>query len=222
MRLRNEIYNPTTMIHDKDGNPLYDENSIKHIWQEYFKGLLNPASPRNTQYQFTQRHPDHEEPTILKSEVRKAVKISPRNKAASVDEILTEAILACAETGITWLTTIFQKAWTEIKVPEDWQRAVVVPIWTKKGSKNDCSAYRGISLLSNTGKIYAKILEQRIRYKVEPLLSDVQMGFRKGSGCTDAIFALRQLSETQHQRHSTPASDRVQVPRWHIYRRWTI
>ena len=43
--------------------------------------------------------------------------------------------------------------------------------------------------------MYAKILEQRTRYKVEPLLSEAQMGFRKGRGCTDAIFALRQLSE---------------------------
>ena len=43
--------------------------------------------------------------------------------------------------------------------------------------------------------MYPKILEQRTRYKVEPLLSEGQMGFRKGRGCTDAIFALRQLSE---------------------------
>ena len=148
-------------------------------------GLVYPANPRNTQYRFNSYNP----------EIRKAVKTSPRNKAAGVDEITTEAILACGETGITWLTTIFQKAWNERKVPEDWQRAVVVPIWKKKGSKNDCGTYRGISLLSYTSKIYANILEQRTRYKVEPLLSDVQMGFRKGRGCTDAIFALRQLNE---------------------------
>ena len=158
------------------------KNSIKHRWQEHFKGLLNPANKRNTQYQFTPRHTDHEEPTILKSEVRKAVRTSPRNKAAGVNEIITEAILACGETGITWLTTIFQKAWNERKVHEDWQRAVIVPIWKKKGIKKDCDKYRGISLLSHTGKICAKILKQRTRHKVEPLLSDVQMGFRKGRG----------------------------------------
>ena len=110
MRLREEIYNPSTVIHDKDGNPVYDENSIKHIWQEHFKGLLNPASPRNIQYQFTPRNPDHEEPIILKSEVRKAVKKGPRNKAARVGEIITEAKLACGKTWITLLTTLFQKA----------------------------------------------------------------------------------------------------------------
>ena len=87
------------------------------------------------------------------------MKTIPKNKAAGIDGIATEAILACGETGTTWLTTIFQKAWTERKVPEDWQRAVVVPIWKKKGSKKDCSTYRGISLLSYTGKMYAKILE---------------------------------------------------------------
>ena len=109
--------------------------------------------------------------------------------------ITTEAILACGETGIQWLTAIFQKAWEERKVPEDWQNALVVPIWKKKGSKKDCSTYRGISLLSHVGKLYAKILEQRTRAKTEHLLSDAQFGFRKGRGCTDAVFALRQLCE---------------------------
>ena len=57
------------------------------------------------------------------------MKTSPRNKATGVDEITTEAILACGGTGMTWLTAIFKKAWKERKVPEDWQRAVLIPIW---------------------------------------------------------------------------------------------
>lgn len=43
--------------------------------------------------------------------------------------------------------------------------------------------------------MYAKIIENRVRYIVETQLSKSQFGFRKGRGCTDAIFALRQLSE---------------------------
>jgi len=80
-------------------------------------------------------------------------------------------------------------------VPTDWQRAIVIPIWKKKGSKRDCGKYRGISLLSHVGKMFSKILEKRIRPIVEPQLSESQFGFRKGRGCTDAIFALRQLCE---------------------------
>ena len=73
-----------------------------------------------------------------------------------MDEITTQAKLAYGETGITWPTTMFQKAWKERKVPEDWQRAVLVPIWKKKGSKKDCGTCIGISLLSHPGKTYAK------------------------------------------------------------------
>ena len=40
-----------------------------------------------------------------------------------------------------------------------------------------------------------KVLEQQTGYKVEPFLSETQTDFKKGWGCTDAIFALRQLSE---------------------------
>lgn len=82
--------------------------------------------------------------------MRKAIKTSPKGKAAGIDGITTEAILASGETGITWLTTIFHKAWEEGKVPDDCQKAVVVPLWKKKGSKKDC----------HVGKMYAKVLEQ--------------------------------------------------------------
>ena len=101
-----------------------------------------------------------------------------------------------------WLTKIFNQAWAEKTVPEDWQRAVITPIWKKKGSKRDCGAYRRISLLSLVGKMFARILSNRIRPIVEGSLSPSQFGFRKGRGCTDAIFALRQMSEKtiEHQQ----------------------
>jgi hypothetical protein len=79
--------------------------------------------------------------------------------------------------------------------PEDWQKSIIIPIWKKKGSKRDCGKYRGISILSHTGKMYAKIMEKRIRPIAEAQLCQAQFGFRKYRGCTDAIFALRQMCE---------------------------
>ena len=43
--------------------------------------------------------------------------------------------------------------------------------------------------------MFARILEKRIIYIVEPQLSENQFGFRKNKGCSDAIFILRQLQE---------------------------
>ena len=70
---------------------------------------------------------------------------------------------------VNWLEKIFNKAWKERKVPEDWQKAVVVPIWKNKGNKKDFETYRGISLLSHVGKMYA--MEGWTRPKLEPQLS---------------------------------------------------
>ena len=42
-------------------------------------------------------------------------------------------------------------------VLEDWRSAVIVPLYKGKGERTECKNYRGISLLSMVGKIYAGI-----------------------------------------------------------------
>ena len=112
MRVRDKPFEPATTINDINGEALHEEEEITKRWENHFKDLLNPSGVREqgTQSRFNPSHPDHSEPTILESEVRKVVKISPKGKAAGVDGTTTEAILVCGETGSQWLTTIFQKA----------------------------------------------------------------------------------------------------------------
>ena len=43
--------------------------------------------------------------------------------------------------------------------------------------------------------MFTRLLEKRIRYIVEPQLSENQFGFRKNKVCSGAIFILRQLQE---------------------------
>ena len=40
-------------------------------------------------------------------------------------------------------------------VPEDWRSAVNVSLYKGKGGMTECENYKGISLLSVAGKIYA-------------------------------------------------------------------
>ena len=77
----------------------------------------------------------------------------------------------------------------------EWRQSIIIPILKRKGDRRECSQYRGISLLSQSSKVFARILEKRIRYIVEPQLSENRFGFRKNKGCSDAIFILRQLQE---------------------------
>ena len=45
------------------------------------------------------------------------------------------------------------------------------------------------------GKVYGRILINRIRDKTENVISEVQSGFRRGRGCIDQIFIVRQVCE---------------------------
>ena len=64
-----------------------------------------------------------------------------------------------------------------------------------KGDMYECSNFRGISLLSVVGKVYGRVLINRIRDKTENVIAEVQGGFRRGRGCTDQIFTVRQICE---------------------------
>ena len=59
----------------------------------------------------------------------------------------------------------------------------------------DPGKYLGITLLRHVMKLLERILDGRIRKRVEQELGEEQHGIRKGRGTTDRMFALRQLAE---------------------------
>ncbi|GFS24459.1 retrovirus-related Pol polyprotein LINE-1 [Elysia marginata] len=135
MRVRDNPFDPTSVVNGPKGQPLYEDDLIRGRWEEYFYDLQNPAGILDTGEGFDPSQPDHQEPNILESEVRWAVKDSPKDKAAGDDGITTRAVLACREICIQWLISMFQRAWEERKVPDDWHGAIVVPIWKCKGEQ---------------------------------------------------------------------------------------
>ena len=50
-----------------------------------------------------------------------------------------------------------------------------------KGDRNDCKNYRGISPLSIPGKVYGRILIERVHVLTEGMIGEEQCGFRSGS-----------------------------------------
>ena len=63
------------------------------------------------------------------------------------------------ETFSHWVE-VFNIVWREGVAPSDWKNAVIVPVY-KKGSRLDCTNYRGISLMSVVGKVFARVLNER-------------------------------------------------------------
>jgi len=74
---------------------------------------------------------------------------------------------------------------------EDWKSSVVLPIYKGNGDLIECGSYRGIKLLEHAMKVVERTFKQRIRQLI--YIDDMQFGFMKGKGTTDAIFIVREV-----------------------------
>ena len=72
---------------------------------------------------------------------------------------------------------------------------LIVPIWKRKGDVHDPGKYRGITLLSQVRKLLERVLDARIRRRVECDVGEEQQGFRKGRGTADGMYVLRHMVE---------------------------
>lgn len=74
--------------------------------------------------------------------------------------------------------------------------AEIVTLYKGKENRTDCSSYRGISLLSTTGKILAKVMQSRLATNIiDKVVSESHCGFRSNRGTVDIIFSAGQLQE---------------------------
>ena len=173
------------------GDLLSCERDILNRWKEYFMELCNPTSGRWGASSESERD---ETSDIATDEVQAAIRELKSGKAASIDEIRPELLKSLSRHGILWLTRVCRLAWREGRAPVDWQMGIVVSIF-KKGDQRECSSYRGITLLSLPGKVYARVLERKSRTIVKSKLQDTQCGFCPGRGTTDQLFTLCQVFE---------------------------
>nr|VZI41490.1 unnamed protein product [Spirometra erinaceieuropaei] len=84
----------------------------------------------------------------------------------------------------------------EEEVPQDLKYATIMHLYKRKGNRQICNNHGDISLLNIAGKIFARILLNRLNHHIEQgLLPESHCGFRCHCGTTDMIFADRQLQE---------------------------
>ena len=181
-------------IEGKDGKLLTDTVEVKKRWMEHFGELLEGDGEEVDMVLEEREIEEGLLEEITEEEIRRAIARLKRGKAAGLCGILGEMLKTRGDTVVRWLHIIFNIVWEKRKAPEDWQKAVIVAIHTK-GSKKLCKNYRGIRLPSIPSKIFAKILDARIRQVTEGQVMEEQAGFRVGRGCRDQIFVMRQLAE---------------------------
>ena len=187
----------------EDGTLLVDKGAVERRWAEYFEDLLNVEDLNEDEVVIVAVGREDRvnvlgeinETLITRQEVVGALGGMKAGKAAGMDGCAVECLKAAGESGIEWLVRLLNICFVAGAVPLDWASACVVPLYKGKGDRFACSSFRGISLLSVVGKLYGKVLIRRISDSTEGVICEEQCGFRRGRGCVDQIFAVRQVCE---------------------------
>ncbi|KAK3542239.1 hypothetical protein QTP86_021401, partial [Hemibagrus guttatus] len=180
------------VIKDRDGRVLTSEENVQRRWKEYFEELMNEENEREKRVEGV-NSVEQKVDKIRKDEVRKALKRMKSGKAVGPDDIPVEVWKCLGEAAVEFLTSLFNRVLERERMPEEWRRSVLVPIFKNKGDVQSCSNYRGIKSMSHTMKVWERVVEARLRKVVE--ICEQQYGFMPRKSTTDAIFALRILME---------------------------
>ena len=83
------------------------------------------------------------------------------------------------------LMMLFRKSMETGEVPEQWREGNVTAIFKKKGSRCEPGNYRPVSLTSQIGKIFERLIRDRVVKFLEEnnKLRDSQHGFRARRSC---------------------------------------
>ena len=99
-------------------------------------------------------------------------------------------LIFLGEGGLKIMTELINTIYETGEWPKDFTKVTMIAL-KKKPQATKCSDHCTISLIAHT----AKILRRRIENKIENLLREDQLVFRRGQGTRDAIGMLRIISE---------------------------
>ena len=128
------------------------------------------------------------------AEISRCLKKLKNNKTGGSDGLVGELLKYGGVGMVQLLGQLFSVIWREEIVPPQWREGLIVNIF-KKGDKEDPGNYRGITLLSVVGKVFCKVLNDRLVKYLDngQVLHEGQAGFRVKRSCVDNIFTLNEI-----------------------------
>ena len=140
---------------------------------KYFKTINNPDSAFyqpdddiidfNNKYLNGELHIMFEEldVDINSEEVLKSIKQLRNNSSGGPDLLLNEFFINGSNVLLPYLRKLFNTCLLRGFFPDSWSEGHIVPIF-KSGDPSDPNNYRGITLLSALGKLFSRILNNRL------------------------------------------------------------
>ena len=132
--------------------------------------------------------------SVITMDVSTAITHMKSGKAAGVDRLIPELFIHGKDILLPYLTALFNVVFDSGKYPTAWAEGILHLIY-KKGDVNDPANYGDITLLSCLGKLFERVLYNRIKqWEINnSVLNEEQAGFRSGYSTEDNLFVLQTL-----------------------------
>ena len=139
-----------------------EESEVKARWAGFFEWLYQADPPaveldvRGVTIPVADPPINCGPPRLV--ETQAAVNLLKWCKAPGIYDIHAELLKAGGNAALVSLHAVLYSAWNTGIIPTHWKRGLVVPFWKVKGDRQDCNNYRVVTLLSVSGKVFARII----------------------------------------------------------------
>jgi hypothetical protein len=205
-KLRKKLLNHNTQVEydiiDEGGTPLTDSTKAKKYIADYFEDLYQAREGEESHAGWTEFISESAQKATKFSteekfnpfstkELNKCIMKLKRNKSTGPDMIPNEAIKEADQETRTIILEALNRTYASETIPAEWQHGEIIRIYKGKGIKGKCSNERGITLSSNMGKIFERMLDQRIKNSIN--ITEAQAGGQRGKATSDHLLIINSL-----------------------------
>ena len=186
-----------------DGRIASDAQDKADMLNNQFSSVFTREDRWNLPPKVKSSYPKMPRITVSSAGVLKLLSQLNARKASGADNIPAVFLKTCARELATMLAFIMQQSLTTRRIPSDWKKALVTPVF-KKGDKSKPENYRPVSLTSICCKITEHIIVSQTMKHLDnhSILVDIQHGFRRRRSCESQLIITSHDLATILNRHS--------------------
>ena len=170
---------------------LYQAREGKEQYKEWTEKIKNKVIEIERDLENRPEERSNEETQFTMYEMCEALKCLKPGKAPGPDGIPNEVLKRANKDTLPIYLQEMNKIMNSTNIPEQWTEGNLKRLYKGKGKKGKCSNERGITLASNIGKTFERLVNNRIKDEVN--ISDAQAGGMKGRATVDHILILKEL-----------------------------
>lgn len=128
---------------------------------------------------------------ISNDEILNSLKSLRKGCAPGPDGTCIEMFKNTIHVSLNYLNKLFNAILNSGNFPPEWCTSLITPVH-KRGPQTDPNNFRAISVGNCVGKLFMKILSERLTFwsEAHSVIDEAQAGFRSGYSTVDNIFNL--------------------------------